>query len=201
MAKAGPEDAPAEIIPAGYYDVVVKNAKVAWAKSSGNKMYNLVLEVESGPYAKTTLFTRLVFATTEKGAESLLKQMKALGVTREFLGTAPDDDIILAKITGQRASANVVEKDAEGDWPAKNEVRWLNVQTRPAPAGAAAAAPTVGAAPPVARPAAAAPAVGAAPPVTRPAPPVAAPAPAADADPWAVTPPVMGGLGDDPEAF
>lgn len=202
LAGAGDAANAYELLDEGNYDVVVTEAAVATAKSSGNKMYNLTLSVESGPHAKRKLWTRLVVARDNlKGMEMFFKQMAALTLDGKFFSTEPDDDVIVANLIGKRASAKVVQ-GSYNETP-KNDVKFLNPPKGPAPVGGPTAAPAFGAPPAVGAPPVGPPPVQAAPPVAAPAAPApVSPAPAAPAppatDPWAnSTPPTMPGLGQE----
>lgn len=188
LANAGDAADSFEIIPVGDYDVTVTEASVDFAKSSGNKMYKLTLEIEAGPYAGRKLWRNLSVGDSIPGTRMFFKQMAALTLDGSFFKNEPTDDAIVEALVGKRASAQVVH----GTWneQPKADVKFLNRPKGPAPAGSGVASSNVGGlgldAPPVADVAAAdAPAVSATP-------------PAPDADPWVnASAPSMPGLGQE----
>ena len=205
LSNAGDAAQSFELLEAGDYDVFVTKAEVAFA-NSGNKMYKLTLEIESGPHAKRKLWKNLVLAQSSGGLGMFFKQMAALSLDGRFFGSNPTDDTITEYLIGKRASAKVVQKVYNEQ--TKNDVDFLNPPKGPAPTGGPLNGPGAqGTPPPPAAPAPAPAPVAASVPSPAPAPAPAAPAPApapaqpapAPADPWATaTPPAMPGLGDDP---
>jgi hypothetical protein len=209
LNEAGDAAQSYEPLAKGDYDVKVVEAKVG-STGNDNKKYALTLEVETGPHAKRKLWKDLIVAQTSGGLAAFFRQMAALGLDAKFFATNPKDELIIQRLVGARAVADVGQREWNNQ--IKNEVNWLKVQTKPAPSGGAPvvgggvpapSAPPVAAppAPPVAAPAGPAGAVQDAPPVAQPpapAAPQAAPAPAPADDAWGATPPVMNGLGNDP---
>lgn len=186
LSNAGDAAQSYEVLPTGDYDVKVEKAEVKFAQSSGNKMYNLTLVVESGPYEGRKLWKDLVLAQSSGGLGMFFRQMTALGLDNKFFASNPTDEIITQQLVDRRASAKT-EVDDKYDGTPRNKVAFLNAPKGPAPVGSAQAGPG-----------AAVPAFGGAATSVADAPPVT-PRPAAPAaDPWAsATPPTMPGLGQE----
>lgn len=173
-----------EAIPAGPYEVVVQEADKQTAKSSGNDMIKVRLQVTNGPYANRVLFGYIVFSTgNPKAMRITLDKLGAFGVSRELIATQkPSVAQIAELLVGQRAIARVGIQDS-GEYKGSNEVKGFK--------------PPAGGAQPVAQTAAAAPKPTGVPNI--PAPEEQAPAPAAPA-PVIPTPdvPVDGADAEEP---
>lgn len=176
IAAAGADAQELEPLPSDTYDFIIKSAEEKVA-GSGNQMYVVKAEVESGPHAKRVLFNNFVLVPDNpKALGMFFRNMGALGLNKTFFETNPSHQQVADALVGRRFRGKVktgriynekVQSDFEQISPALGGG---------APSGPPSGPQTLPPAPVAASAPPAPPAPAAAPPAP-PAPPTAPPAP------------------------
>ena len=102
-------------LPDSEYDFIIR--KVTAKKSSNSKpMYMARCEVETGQYAKRTVFHNFVVSAENPDAMRIFfQQMGALGMTKEFWKQNPSDERVAQALEGRRFRATTIIRQWQGE--------------------------------------------------------------------------------------
>ena len=132
-----------EPLPSGTYDVqiVKSNHKVA---QSGKSMFEVEMQVQSGPHANRRVWNRFVVSPENpKALGYFFSNMRALGLTSDFFSGGPSDDQVAAALENKTCRVEIGQSEYNGS--VRNEVK----KVLPPEGGAVPAAPVVNADVPV----------------------------------------------------
>lgn len=104
------------ILPKGKYTVQVATAE-ATTSSTGKTMFKTKLQVIQGPKTGSTVFNNITMTTdNNKALFMFFENMKALGVTREYLQQqpAPSPAAVAAKMVGAVAEIEIDHRPYQG---------------------------------------------------------------------------------------
>ena len=102
-------------LPDSEYDFVIRKV-TAKKTSNGKPMYMARCEVESGQYAKRTIFHNFVVSQESPDAMRIFfQQMGALGMTKEFWRQNPSDDRVCQALEGRRFRATTSIRTWQGE--------------------------------------------------------------------------------------
>lgn len=102
-------------LPDAEYDFVVRKA-TSKKTSNGKPMYMARCEVETGQYAKRTIFHNFVVSAESPDAMRIFfQQMGALGMTKEFWRQNPSDDRVCQALEGRRFRASTTIRQWQGE--------------------------------------------------------------------------------------
>lgn len=134
MEDAQSAGASFEPLPRGDYDLVITKAEATQAKTSGNTMYKVTCEVESGPHAKRKVFNNFVVTPDNGNALSwFFRNMKTLGLNADFFRQRPSDEQVAQALLGRRFKGTVDIREWNGE--ERNELKNLAPARGAAPAG------------------------------------------------------------------
>jgi hypothetical protein len=147
LKEAGAAGAGFEPLPIGTYDVKITKSthKVA---QSGKSMFEVEMQVLSGPHANRRIWNRFVISPENpKALAYFFGNMRALGLTTTFFEGSPTDEQVAAALTDKQCRIEVGQSEYNGS--VRNDVKKVlppeGGQTATTTAPSAAGVPNVAA--------------------------------------------------------
>lgn len=105
-----------DLLPPGTYPVRIVKAEKTLAKTSGNEMINMTMEVTEDPGKGKWIWDRVNFAVNSKKSMAItINQLGLLGISRNWLAAnSPTVEQIAAKLVGREVVVKIGHREYEG---------------------------------------------------------------------------------------
>jgi len=109
----GVEDSTFEAIPKGYYNANINEVEFTYSQASGNPMWSLKYEIDSGEYEGRTLFSHMVFAG--KGLPITKRHLSRIAPELLEGPFDPQNSEVIDSLLNRRVKLKVTIRPYEGE--------------------------------------------------------------------------------------